>query len=207
MNTKIINYNEISDVLPEYLSDGKIIAFPTETVYGIGGDIFNVNAIYNLFLTKHRDLNKPLAAHIGNIGMVKMISDEIPDIFYKIAEKFLPGPLSVIIPRSKRISSLVTSGLNTIGIRFPDNNIFTDLCNNFGRPLAATSANESGNSDTINTKEVLKELDGKIEYIIDGGETPYKKASTVLNLVGDIKIFREGAIKKEEIEDFLKIKL
>ncbi len=207
MDTKIVNFDERTDELKRQLLDGKVIAFPTETVYGIGCDLFSIDGVYNIFNMKNRSINKPLAAHISDLNQVETLSDDIPEVFYKLAERFLPGPLSLIIPKSRRISSLVTGGMNTIGIRVPDNDIFRKLSKTFGKPIAATSANESGKSDKLSSSEVYEEFRGAIEYIINDKELHYKKASTVLSLAGGIKILREGAVNKQDIEDFLKMKL
>lgn len=200
---KLNDYNEINQLL----SKGEVISFPTETVYGIGGDLFNINSVYNIFKIKNRSIAKPLSAHISDINMVENLSDNVPDIFYKLAERFLPGPLAIIIPKSDKISSLVTGGLNTIGIRFPDNEIFQKICNDLGKPIAATSANESGKSNKITSEEVYDELKDKIPLIIDSGETKFKQPSTVISVVNGIKVFREGALKKEILEEFLKMNL
>jgi L-threonylcarbamoyladenylate synthase len=207
MNTSIINYQKNRDEIKQELLEGNILAFPTETVYGIGCDLFNINAVFNIFSLKGRSINKPLAAHLYDISQVELLSDKVPDIFYRIAEKFLPGPLSLIIPKNNKISSLVTGGLNTIGIRIPDNYTFFNIAKEFNRPIAATSANESGKSDKISSKEVMDEFKGKIRYIVDDNDLHYKQASTVLSLVGNLKLLREGAIPKYELEDFLKMNI
>jgi L-threonylcarbamoyladenylate synthase len=182
------------------VKNGGVVAFPTETVYGIGAEIFNENAVKRIFEIKGRTFEKPLSAHISDIKMVTMVSDIIPDIFYELANIFLPGALTLIVKAKSQIPSLVTAGTETIAIRFPSNPICKALIDTVGVPLAATSANISGNISTVNANEVKSELAGKIDAIIDGGECELKQESTVINLIGKPTVIRVGAINIQEIE-------
>jgi L-threonylcarbamoyladenylate synthase len=182
------------------IKNGGIVAFPTETVYGIGADIFNEKAVNSIFEVKGRNFNKPLSAHISDIKMVSMVSDIIPDIFYELANIFLPGALTLIIKAKSNIPSIVTAGTETIAIRFPSNQVCKSFINTVGFPLAATSANISGNSSAINPTEVKSELDEKIDAIIDDGECALKLESTVISLLGKPTVIRIGAISINEIE-------
>ena len=184
----------------EIIKNGGIVAFPTETVYGIGADIFNEKAVQKIFKVKGRNFNKPLSAHISDIKMVDMVSDIIPDIFYELANIFLPGALTLIIKAKSNIPSIVTAETETIAIRFPSNQVCESFIDTVGFPLAATSANISGNSSAINPAEVKSELDGKINAIIDDGECVLKLESTVISLVGKPTVIRIGAISINEIE-------
>lgn len=184
----------------EIIKNGGIVAFPTETVYGIGADIFNEKAVQKIFKVKGRNFNKPLSAHISDIKMVDMVSDIIPDIFYELANIFLPGALTLIIKAKSNIPSIVTAETETIAIRFPSNQVCKSFIDTVGFPLAATSANISGNSSAINPAEVKSELDGKINAIIDDGECVLKLESTVISLVGKPTVIRIGAISINEIE-------
>jgi len=207
--SQMLNGNTQENIIKaaEIIKNGGIVAFPTETVYGIGVDIFNEAAANRIFTVKGRDFNKPLAAHISNIEMVQMVSPIIPSIFYELAQIFLPGALTMIIKAKDNIPNIVTAGTGTIAIRFPAN----DVCKNFidavGIPLAATSANISGNNSATNPAEVLAELDGKIDAIIDDGESVLKIASTVISLIGKPTVIREGAISISEIEGKIGIKI
>jgi len=203
-----INYKDNLLICSDLLDKGEIIAFPTETVYGLGCDLFNEPAVKKLFLLKGRDFNKPLSAHISDLKFVEDLSDSIPDEFYILADYFLPGPLTIIIKKSNLVPDVVTAGFNTIGIRYPDNQIALDIINQFGKPLAATSANISGQSPAIETKDIIKNFLNKIPLIVDGGLTIKQIASTVIDISSDrFYILREGAIPKTEIEKVLKIKL
>ncbi|MGA2298794.1 MAG: L-threonylcarbamoyladenylate synthase, partial [FCB group bacterium] len=168
----------------QLIRNGNIIIFPTETVYGIGADIYNVDSIKYLYLIKKRPINKPLGAYINSISMVENICEFIPESFYILAEKFLPGPLSIILKKNKKISPIVTGGLETIAIRMPDNKFILDVLESFGNPLAGTSANISGNESAINAFQAKDFFEGKVSAIFDGGECKYGKESTLISLAG-----------------------
>ena len=182
------------------IKSGGVVAFPTETVYGIGANIFDEKAVKTIFEIKGRNFNKPLSAHISDIKMVTMVSDIIPDIFYELAHIFLPGALTMIIKAKPTVPSLVTAATETIAIRFPSNQICKTFIDTVGVPLAATSANISGNASAINPAEVKAELDGRIDAIIDDGECELKLESTVISLLGKPTVIRVGAISINEIE-------
>lgn len=211
MKTTILNENNYKSNLnlsSDSLNKGEVIAFPTETVYGLGCDFFNESAVKKIFELKGRELNKPLSAHISDLKFVDQLAENIPDEFFLLAEKFLPGPLAIILRKNKSVPDFVTAGHNTIGFRFPDNQIAIDIINHFGKPLAATSANLSGQSPALEIKDIINNFNNKIPLIIDGGLTIYKIASTVIDLSNNkFYILREGAIYKSEIEKVLKAKL
>lgn len=207
MNTEILTLeNELSEIVKkasDLLHQGAIIAFPTETVYGIGCLMSKHESISEIFRLKCRKFNNPLAAHIGNIQMAERLSEKVPELFYSIAEKFLPGPLSIVIAKSKFVPYIATSGLESIGIRFPENRVFTAIAEEAGEPLVATSANMSGDISPVSGKQVIDTFSGKIPLIIDTGGTKYKKDSTVIKISGNnISILRKGAIDVEEFKDF-----
>ncbi len=192
----------------KYLKNKEAIVFPTETVYGIGACIFDVRAVEKVFQIKNRALDKPMAAHISSIEQVSLLSDDIPDLFYALAERYLPGPLSLIIPKNEVISDVVTAGFKTIGIRFPSNQICKEIIDTFGVPLAATSANISGGNSPQSANDALTDLQGLVPCLIDDGITQYKQDSTVLDITGDSpRLLRQGAISKIELESFLKCRL
>ena len=184
----------------ELIRTGKIIGFPTETVYGIGANIFDYNAIDSIYEIKNRNYSKPLSAHISHINMVEQVSSIVPDLFYELANIFLPGALTMIIPAKNILPTIVTAKTNTIAIRFPSNNICKRFIDAVGFPIAGTSANISGNNSLTNINDVIIELDGKIFGVIDGGECELKIESTVISLVGKPKVIREGAISIKTIE-------
>lgn len=211
MKTIILDeYNYISNLnlSSDFLHKGEVIAFPTETVYGLGCDFFNESAVKKIFELKGRELNKPLTAHISDLKFVDDLAENIPDEFFLLAEKFLPGPLTIILKKNKSVPDVVTAGTNTIGFRFPDNQIALDVIKHFGKPLAATSANLSGQLASIEINDIINNFNNKIPLIIDGGLTIHQIASTVIDLSSDkFYILREGAIYKYEIETILKTEL
>jgi len=208
METVIINASEqpIEAIYQavNLLKTGFAIVFPTETVYGLGVNLFDEKAVRCIYEIKSRNFTKPLTAHLCDIGLVSELAENIPDEFYHLADKFLPGPLTIILEKKKAIPDEVTSGFNTIGIRIPDNEIFRKISTLFGRPIAATSANISKIADSISAEQAYTSLKDKVPMIIDGGETVLKISSTVLSLVRKpYEIFREGIITKSMIENEL----
>ncbi len=208
MKTQILDaINDKSNsinIATNLLKDGNIIAFPTETVYGIGSLIYDLTSVEKIYELKGRSKTNPLAAHISDISHTEYLCEYIPDDFYKLAEKFLPGPLSIVLKKNSSISDLVTGNLNTISIRMPDNDICLDLIKSAGQPIAATSANFSGKPASTKLKHVLDDFDGKIPAILDGGNCKYNIESTVLSLAEHHPtIIRPGAITQFEIEKLL----
>lgn len=186
------------------LKKGKIIAFPTDTVYGIGCDIFNYDAIMKIYEIKKRDAAKPLAAHVGSIEQIKMVAVTDVKYFEILCEKFLPGPLAMILPKLPSVNKIVTSGLDTISVRFPDCVEAIDLALGLGNPIAATSANLSGMPSAIHHDDVINNFQDNVDYILKAGTTKYKKESTIVDLTQEPpKILREGVISKIEIEQVL----
>lgn len=207
LTTKIEKEKSAIDEAVEILANSGVVAFPTETVYGLGCDYTDETALKKIFEVKGRSFNKPLTAHISKLEEIENLAEDIPNIFYRLADKFLPGPLSVILPKKNTVSDLMTSGLKTIAIRFPKNQTALNLISAYGKPLAATSANISGGISPLSAKEVLAELNSQIPLIIDDGETAEQKESTIISLVGQVEIIRQGAIPVEEIENILRRKL
>ncbi len=206
MKTKILAIDKSNDVINNALNilgNSGVVAFPTETVYGLGADYSDELAIKKIFDVKGRSFAKPLAAHIASLEQVPLLCRDIPDDFYKLAKAFLPGPISIVLKKKKSVSNLLTAGFDTLAIRFPDNEIAIELINRYGKPLAATSANISGRKSPINAEDVYEELREKIPLIIDGGETSCKLESTVISLIEQPKILRPGAVRIEAIEDTL----
>ena len=206
--TKKLNSGKSAiDEAVEILKNSGVVAFPTETVYGIGCDYSDEAALKKIYEVKGRSFTKPLAAHISKLDEVKILAEKIPDEFYKLAENFLPGPLSIVLNKRNSVSDIMTAGLDTVAIRFPANKTALDLISTFGKPLAATSANISGNKAPITAEDVSADLTGKIPLIIDEGKTSEKMESTVISLVNQPKLIRQGAVPVEEIENILGSKL
>ena len=189
----------------ELLLSGEVVAFPTETVYGLGACIFLEEAIKKIFTVKGRPTDNPLIAHISNLDSLDQIAQNVPPVFYKLAEKFFPGPLTLVVPKSSKVSSIVSAGLSTIGIRMPSNPLALSLIRLVGQPLVAPSANLSGKPSSTDFLHVLEDFEGVIPAVVVGQGSDIGIESTVLSLVNEkIEILRPGSIHKEQIEDFLK---
>lgn len=199
--------NNVS-IATEILKKGGIIAFPTDTVYGIGCDIFNFQAVRKIFKLKKRESTKPLAAHVGTFEQIEMIANIKNKYFEPLVENFLPGPLAIILPKMDIIDDLVTCGLPTISIRFPDCFEAVELAKGLGAPIAATSANISGFPSAIHHQDVYKYFHSELDYILESGYTKYLKESTIIDITGEVpKVVRVGVIPTEKIESVLKMKV
>lgn len=191
-----------------HIKNGSIIIFPTETVYGIGCRLFDEFAIKKIYEIKQRPKDKPLTAYITRIDMLNVLCKNIPDEFLILAEKFLPGPLTIILHKKNEISTTITSGLDTIGIRMTNNKFCQELITLLDEPLAGTSANISGKTSISDISPFCDEFEGKVSSIYDDGPCNIGTESTVLNLTGkEPEIIRQGAISKNDIEIVLQRKI
>lgn len=187
------------------LKRGKLVAFPTETVYGLGAPIFDASAIADIFSVKGRPADNPLIAHVAAPGDWVMLADDVPPVFHKLAEAFFPGPLTLIVRKKKEVPAIATGGLETVAIRCPDQHLARQLIAAVGQPLVAPSANISGAPSSTNAEHVLTDFNGKIAAVIDGGPCSYGLESTVVDLVSFDRptLVRPGALQKEAIEELL----
>lgn len=191
---------DIDAAVSEIIS-GNTVALPTETVYGLGADALNENAVVKIFEAKDRPRFNPLIVHVYNAEWFEQYGTEIPSDVYRLAEKFSPGPLTYIVKKKKIIPDITTAGNDTVGLRIPSHNMFREVIRLSGVPVCAPSANRSGRISPTSAEEVLKELNGKISYILDGGRSEVGIESTVISFTDDeIKILRHGFITKEDIE-------
>ena len=183
---------------------GEIVAFPTETVYGLGANAFNVEACRKSYIAKERPADKPLTLHVANFEMIEQIA-EISTVAEKLIEKFLPGPLTIILPKKNIVPDFVTCNSKSVGIRFPKNVVAQDLIKIASVPIAAPSANISGKNPPVTAQEVFENLNGKIEIILDGGKCDVGISSTIVDIsAGELKILRQGIISAEQILEILK---
>ncbi|MDD4878653.1 MAG: L-threonylcarbamoyladenylate synthase [Candidatus Nanoarchaeia archaeon] len=187
------------------IKEGGLVAFPTETVYGLGADAFNSKAVEKIFEAKERPASKALIAHIADKKDVYKLSREVPKEAEMLMNKFWPGPLTIILKKSKIVPDAATAGLDTIAIRMPAHNVALALIREAKTPIAAPSANISGMPSPTDAEQVIEYMMGKIDVIIDSGDTDIGVASTVLDMtVNPPLILRQGALSKEEIEMVLK---
>lgn len=187
----------------ETLQAGEVVAFPTDTVYGLGVDPFNISAIIKLFETKGREFNKAIAILVGNLDQIDQITDQLSETAKKLIAQFWPGGLTVIVSKKKNVPDLLSAN-QTIGIRMPDHPIALKILREFG-PLATTSANLSGKQNTISAYEVQSQLAGRVKIILDGGTCPGGIPSTVVNCVNEeSNVLRQGVITEKQIREVLK---
>ena len=184
---------------------GGIVIFPTETVYGIGANALNENAVKRIYEIKKRDFSKPISLLVSDFDMIEKVAKDITDIEYKIMKAFFPGPLTIILKKKDIIPDIVTAGSDTVGIRMPEGDTARELVKLAGVPIATPSANISGKKSGTNIKDIMNDFDGKVDLYIDGGESKLGIASTIVKIVdGKVHMVREGSISKEEIDSVLK---
>jgi len=188
----------------EVIKAGGLVVFPTETVYGIGANALNEDASKKIYLVKGRPSDNPLIVHIAKHEDVFLYAKDISNDARLLMETFWPGPLTLVLPKTDKIPTEITGGLNTVAIRFPSNKIAQDLIRASGLPICAPSANISGTPSSTTFDHVFKDLFGKVEIIIDGGKSSGGLESTVLDVTGDKPvILRPGSITKSMIENTL----
>ncbi len=192
------------DLSSMLLSKNEVIAIPTDTVYGLICSINSISAIQRIYTIKHRSIKKPLVVFCKSIKEIEDLCIDIPNIFYKLTEKYLPGPLTLVLKKSSIVPETVTCGMETIAVRIPDYDFLNKLLNKLDYPLASTSANLSDNKSLVIASDVLNSFSGQIPLVIDGGKCPLSIESTIIDISGkDVKILREGVIKKIELIDYL----
>ena len=188
----------------ELIKQGKIVVFPTETVYGIGTNGLDENAVRRLYEVKQRPLNKPISLLVSNMEMVNLIAKDITEVEYKIMEKFFPGPLTIILKKKDIVPDIVTAGQDTVGVRMPSGEIARKLVEIAGVPIAAPSANITGQPSGTNVQEIKKSFERKVDFFIDGGESELGVSSTIVKVVdGKSQILRQGSITLEQINQIL----
>jgi L-threonylcarbamoyladenylate synthase len=188
----------------EALRRGGLVAFPTETVYGLGADAFDTDAVKQIFVAKGRPLDNPIIIHIASVADLKALTSDVPEVAGRLVQRFWPGPLTLILRKSPDVPSDVTGGLDTVAVRMPQNKIALALIKALGHPIAAPSANLSGRPSGTAAAHVLQDFAGKIDMILDGGPVAVGVESTVLDLSRrPPAILRPGAITQEDLEPFL----
>jgi L-threonylcarbamoyladenylate synthase len=186
------------------LKGGGVIAFPTETFYGLGADARNEAAIDKIFGIKGRDFKNPILVVIGDGVHLDAFAADIPGNARKLMERFWPGPLTIVFRAATSVSPKLTAGSGKIGIRLTSHPIAMAISKRLGGPVTATSANLSGAPECSSAVEVLSQLEGKIDGIVDGGQTPGGQGSTIVDATaGSVKILREGVIPAAVIQDTL----
>ena len=213
METKIVTVNgnitgnepsaELAEAA-EILKTGGLVAFPTETVYGLGGDALNPEASSKIYAAKGRPSDNPLIVHIADEVDLHKIAKNIPESAYKLMDVFWPGPMTLIFQKREVVPDSTTGGLTTVAVRMPSDNVAFELIRRSGVMIAAPSANTSGRPSPTSASHVYEDLNGKIDMIIDGGDCKYGIESTIVDMTGEVPtILRPGYITKEMLEDVL----
>ena len=210
MTTNIKKYSgKVIQQAYEILSNGELLAIPSETVYGLGADATSDSAISKIYKLKKRPHINPLILHVSNIKMVEQFTETNP-LFYLLSNYFWPGPLTMILNQKKNnnISELATSNLSSVAVRLPDNKIFQNIIEKFNNPIAAPSANISGNISPTNPYHVYEDFGEEIKIIIDGGQSEKGVESTVIDIrSNDIIILRHGPITQKMLENRVDCKI
>ena len=187
----------------QILRDGGVVAFPTDTVYGVGVDPFQPEAVRRLYRIKGRPEDKPIAILVGSIEDVARVAQTPSRTFSRLADRFWPGGLTLIV-ETRELPPEITAGGSTVGVRMPDHPLTLELLRGFGGPIATTSANRSGENPATSAEEVGAQLGDHVNLIVDGGDTITKVASTVLDLsVSPPKVLRHGGISEELLVECL----
>ena len=185
----------------EVIRKGGLVLFPTETVYGIGADGLNEEAVRKIFKAKGRAQDNPLILHIDNMDMLNLIAKDISELEYKLMDAFWPGPFTIVLNKKECVPNAVTGGLDTVAVRMPKNIIANKLISYSKTPIAAPSANISGRPSGTCIEDIYDELKDSMDYIIDGGKCEVGIESTVVKVdSGKVRILRPGRITKEDIE-------
>lgn len=191
-------------VAAKFIKNGGIVAFPTETVYGLGADVFDEKAIAKIFAAKQRPNDNPLIAHVGNLEQIKFLVKEITPNAQKFIEAFFPAPLTLVLPKAEKVSLIATANLETIGVRMPRNKTaqkFLKACN---VPLVAPSANLSGRPSPTDWQAVYEDLDSRIDCILQGDVTEVGLESTVVDCTTETPlVLRSGAVTLEQLREII----
>lgn len=210
MDTKVIKIDrqkpdkELLREAGRLLADGALVAFPTETVYGLGGDGLQESAAARIYAAKGRPSDNPLILHIAEIADMEKLAIDIPELAYRLAEKFWPGPLTMILKKGEIVPYTTTGGLDTVAIRMPSDEIAREIIRASGTYIAAPSANLSGRPSPTKAEHVIEDLSGRVEMIVDGGDSDIGLESSIIDLSGDVPmILRPGYITKEDFEQIV----
>jgi len=196
--------SDIIEKAAQLLKSGVLVAFPTETVYGLGANALDPDAVAKIFMVKGRPADNPLIVHISDLTQLKEIVEEIPPLTKLLAEKFWPGPLTILLKKKASIPPIVTAGLSTVAVRMPSHPIARALIQAADLPIAAPSANTSGRPSPTSAAHVLDDLSGKIPLILDGGPSQVGLESTVIDVQRENPlILRPGGITLEQLKEII----
>lgn len=191
------------DIAADIIRRGGIVGMPTETVYGLAASAFDTEAVAHIFEAKGRPQDNPLIVHIAEIGTLETLCAEIPEAARRVAERFWPGPLTMVFKKKPVVPDRVTAGMDTVAVRFTAHPIAQELIRKSGVPIAAPSANVSGYPSPTTAAHVMRDLDGKIDACIDGGECDCGVESTVVSMVGRPRLLRPGSVTLEQLSEIV----
>ncbi|MBQ6033986.1 L-threonylcarbamoyladenylate synthase [Ruminococcus sp.] len=204
MDTVLLSDRE-SDLIKaaEFIKSGEIVGIPTETVYGLGADASNEEAVARVFQAKGRPADNPLIVHLADFSQAVDYTKSISELAYKLAERFCPGPLTMVLPKNDRIPMITSGGLDTVGIRVPSHPVMHRIIELSGCPIAAPSANTSGYPSPTSASHVMRDMSGKIAAVVDGGSSEFGVESTVISIEGEntVRILRPGCVTKEMLSE------
>jgi L-threonylcarbamoyladenylate synthase len=202
LKTRILQAPDGVSTIVEALAAGEPVALPTETVYGLAADALSPNACAKIFEAKNRPLSDPLIVHIPSIDWLPRLTSPTPTAL-QLAEKYWPGPLTMVLPRQPIVPDIVTAGQDTVAVRMSAHPLFQEVATAFGKPLAAPSANRFGRISPTSAAHVLAELNGRIPFILDGGPCAHGIESTIVHVSEEgLRILREGPITREDLRAF-----
>ncbi|MDE5756431.1 MAG: threonylcarbamoyl-AMP synthase [Clostridia bacterium] len=204
MQTKIVSIEQGLDEAVELIKSGDIVVFPTETVYGLGANAFDGDAVRKIFEAKGRPMDNPLIAHIADISWIDRLAIDVSDEAKAVIKAFMPGPITVILKRSKAVPDEVTAGLDTVGIRFPIHTVARQFIMACGVPIAAPSANTSTKISPTRAEHVFEDMQGRVPLILQGGACEVGIESTIVDMTAEVPtILRPGAITQELLANVL----
>ncbi len=186
----------------EFIGNSGSVAFPTETVYGLGANVFDESGIAKIFEAKRRPADNPLIAHISNLGHIHQLTSSINENAWRFIDQFFPGPLTLVLPKSDKVPLTATAGLDTIGVRMPRHGLARSFIAACGVPLVAPSANLSGRPSPTTWQAVLEDLDGRIDCILQGEATEIGLESTVVDCTSEVPVLlRQGAVSLAKLQE------
>lgn len=203
-DTKLLSSDKIDiEYAASLINKGEVVGMPTETVYGLAANALDCDAVKKIFEAKGRPQDNPLIVHISDVNMMDKYVHSVPELAYRIAEKFCPGPITMVLPKRDIIPDVTSAGLDTVGIRIPFHKTARELITACGKPLAAPSANLSGSPSPTAAKHVMDDMNGRIPAVIDGGACAVGVESTVISFENDgIRLLRPGFVSVEDLEMF-----
>jgi len=203
VDTNHLELDKLDSIKAVLIKDG-VIAYPTDTFYGLGGNCYSSAAIRKIYQLKRRDLSKPLSIIIADLSELEKLVENVPPVYESLSNEFWPGPLTMVFRASRKLPDILLGHSRTIGVRYPDIEWLRSFVRHVGFPITATSANLSEQEEPSDPQCVQEDFFGKINLIVDGGRTPGLRASTVIDISnGKVKILREGVLPVSLFQKYL----